>query len=128
MHIAVMANYANDVGQITGAKRPNANGSPKIVQPSGVEALTAPGSLPQSEEGQERDDNYDGTNDIDDIVHERFLRVEGGFESRSTRPDTLTLPAIIAHSFRIVCAPPHRLSLEASPTYGRASLIGSPAN
>jgi hypothetical protein len=65
------------VEQITGAKRPNANGSPKIVQPSGVEALTARGSLPQSEEGQERDDNYDGTNDIDDIVHERFLRVEG---------------------------------------------------
>ena len=34
-------------------------------------------SLPQSEERQESDDDNDGTDNIDDSVHEHFLRVEG---------------------------------------------------
>jgi hypothetical protein len=41
--------------------------------------------LPQSEERQESDDDDDGTDDIDDPVHEHFLRVEG--ESPARRHD-----------------------------------------
>jgi len=42
-------------------------------------------SLPQSEERQESDDDDDGTDDIDDPVHEHFLRLEG--ESPARRHD-----------------------------------------
>lgn len=34
--------------------------------------------LPQSEERQDSDDDDDGTDNIDDPVHEHFLRVKGG--------------------------------------------------